>query len=236
MSAGRLVFDKYDLTGAYHWRECDPASATFNPPLVARYLLAARRVAAADRLLDIGCGDGYLLHLVAPRVRSACGIEREPAGAALAARLLAARDNCAVLQGSCYALPFADGCFDRALMTDVIEHLEDPGAALREAARVLHPRGELILTTPKWRPDRRWDARHVREFRPEELRACLRPHFSQLELSYFWPLLWSRLYATRLGWRVIRALARRLPNPFLRHGGDPRGFGQILAVCRAPRP
>lgn len=46
------------------------------------------------------------------------------------------------------ALPFPDSTFDTVLMTEVIEHLEAPSAAIAEVARVLGPAGRLFLTWP----------------------------------------------------------------------------------------
>lgn len=225
-------FDKYELMGAYHWDECNPRSPRFNPPLVARYAVVTSRIEAADRVLDMGCGDGYLLGQLAARCRGAVGIEFEPAAVELAVQKLSSCERCAVLRGSVYALPFADREFDVVVMADVIEHLEDPGRAVSEAARVLKPAGRLMVTTPKWRPDRRWDSRHVREYRPEELRDCLAAVFDEVRLRYFWPSRWSSWYSSRIGWKLIKWYARCLPNPFIEESGEPEGYGQILALAR----
>jgi 2-polyprenyl-3-methyl-5-hydroxy-6-metoxy-1,4-benzoquinol methylase len=45
------------------------------------------------------------------------------------------------------ALPFEDGAFELVLCTQVVEHLLDPGAGIRELARVVAPGGTLLLST-----------------------------------------------------------------------------------------
>lgn len=53
-----------------------------------------------------------------------------------------------VERGDICSMPFADESFDLVLATDVIEHVEDDGRALREIARVLKPGGVVLLTVP----------------------------------------------------------------------------------------
>jgi SAM-dependent methyltransferase len=47
-----------------------------------------------------------------------------------------------------YSLPFADGCFESALCTEVLEHTRDPAQVLCEVARVLRPGGHVLVTVP----------------------------------------------------------------------------------------
>jgi SAM-dependent methyltransferase len=159
----------------------------------------------------------------------------EPTAVRLAVAALKDFDQCSIAQADCYRLPFSPKTFDLAVMADVIEHLEDPESALAEAALVLKPDGILLVTTPKWRADRVWDVHHVREYTPSEIYACLSAFFQSVDISYFWPLFWSRLYSTRIGWRLLRAYSRYFSNPFLKVGAEETLFGQILAVCRGPK-
>ena len=50
--------------------------------------------------------------------------------------------------GDLLAIPLLDGAFDTVVCTQVIQHVPDPGLALREIARVLRPGGRLILSAP----------------------------------------------------------------------------------------
>lgn len=228
------AFDKYEAMGAYHWRECDRRSREFNPPLLARYE-AILKHAPAGRVIDVGAGDGYLAGRLAARCREVVALEYEPSGAALAHKMLADLPNVSVIEGSAYAIPFEQAAFDALLMADVIEHLNDPEKAAAEAARVLRDDGVALFTTPQWRPDRVWDTRHVREYRPHELRDVLERAFAAVELSYSWPRFWSDAYRTPVGWRLLRYAGALGFNPFLQESASPERHCQMLAICRTPR-
>jgi 2-polyprenyl-6-hydroxyphenyl methylase / 3-demethylubiquinone-9 3-methyltransferase len=62
-----------------------------------------------------------------------------------------------VLSGSAYALPLETGAFDAVVMSEVLEHLENPVEALSEAARVLQPGGALLATVPNANYPFFWD-------------------------------------------------------------------------------
>jgi ubiquinone/menaquinone biosynthesis C-methylase UbiE len=98
-----------------------------------------------DTILDLGCGNGYFTGILSknPNCRI-IGIDVSFASLLNAKRWYAG----AYLNGSCMELPFRDVIFDKALLTDVIEHLENPDAAMAEIRRVLKKGGHLIITTP----------------------------------------------------------------------------------------
>jgi 2-polyprenyl-3-methyl-5-hydroxy-6-metoxy-1,4-benzoquinol methylase len=239
--AEAVYFDKYDSSGAYHWDECNRRLTNwkrYNPALDARYELTVRSVAALGRrgdLLDVGCGDGLLMARLSPFANRVVGVDSERSAIRLAKDKLQPYSNCEAIHISSYDLPFADQSFDVVLSADVIEHLQDPAHHLQEVCRLLRDDGSFILTTPKWRPDRKWDLRHEKEYRPEELQTLLTKFFGEVELKYFWPARWSRIYSTRLGWRLLKLLALLFFNPFLGTStSGPEQFGQLLATCRKP--
>ena len=51
-------------------------------------------------------------------------------------------------------MPFPDGCFDRVIAAEVLEHIPADQAALHELARVLRPGGVAAVTVPAWLPER----------------------------------------------------------------------------------
>jgi SAM-dependent methyltransferase len=100
----------------------------------------------AVRILDAGCGSGRNMVALARR-GTVTGVEL----AARSLELARARDAGPVLPGSLdEPLPFDGEAFDLAVVLDVLEHVRDDGAALRELARVVAPGGRLLVTVPQY--------------------------------------------------------------------------------------
>jgi len=229
------TFEKYAERGAYHWEWADPMSRHYAPAAEARYALILDRLQGAHRVLDVGCGDGFLLGRTAETCELSVGVDPERAGVELAREKLVSTDRCVALMASGAALPFADASFDAVVMADVIEHLPDPHATLREITRVLRPDGRVVVTTPRRLPNHWWDrANHVTEFSSSELKELLAPHFGVVDMTHFLSLRWWAV-RKRLGKVFVRLWSRLLFNPFRRTHSEPDGFGHLLAVGRLPR-
>jgi SAM-dependent methyltransferase len=107
-------------------------------------LLERGSAGAGGRFLDIGCGTGRNLAEFA-RGDTAVGVEFSEAAVELArGRGLDCR------QGDAETLPFEDASFDVVSAFDVLEHLRDDRAALREARRVAAPGAVLVATVPAY--------------------------------------------------------------------------------------
>ena len=103
--------------------------------------------------LDVGCAQGYwTVELEQRGADSVIGIE--PVEALIAqARDLPHPSAVSYGVAEAEALPFADDSFDGVLMNEVLEHVRDEAATLREVARVLRPGGHLVLFGPnRWFP------------------------------------------------------------------------------------
>lgn len=124
-----------------------------------------------DRVLDAGCGTGRAL----TALRAAVGPSGTVLGADVTPQMLAAARDAgrdaegALLLADVARLPLRDGVLDAVFAAGLIAHLPDPGANLRELARVVRPGGRLALFHPIGRAA--LAARHGRELTPDDMRA-----------------------------------------------------------------
>ena len=160
-------------------------------------------VDAANRVLDLGCEDGRHSLAVASRGGRVIALDRD----ALALKTLATKvkGNVLPVLGDGVRLPLADGAVDRIVLTEVLEHLPDDRAVLREAARVLAPGGLIAVSVPRWLPEQvcwllskayhQVEGGHVRIYRRRQLLARLREaglrpyagHYAHgLHVPYWW--------------------------------------------------
>ena len=108
---------------------------------------------AGLRVLDVGCGTGGYLRIMAPLVAPgpAVGIDLSATLIARAQQLAAAGDaNVSFCVGDAYDLPFPDASFDRVVASQVLLHLADPWRAVAQMRRVLAPGGLLSIGEWDW--------------------------------------------------------------------------------------
>ena len=136
-----FVEDTTHLDGTYVFDRVEPAGRK----LVASYDRLLRRLAARrqdGRLLEVGCGQGQFLERARAHGWDVLGVEVvEPVAERARQRGLE------VFIGTLEQAALAPASFDVVVMLEVIEHVVDPVALLREVARVLRPRGVAALGT-----------------------------------------------------------------------------------------
>jgi SAM-dependent methyltransferase len=159
---------------------------------------------AGARVLEIGCGTGANGPVLAGGGRFAVGIDTSLIALALAGA--SERGHAARVRGDALALPFADASFDLVAALDVLEHVGDHAAAVRELRRVLRPRGAVVIFVPALRF--LWSlqdevSHHLRRYGRAELRALLAGAELQIErLTFFNTLLFPTILAGRLAMRL----------------------------------
>lgn len=159
----------------------------FNEHL-ARYRFTARLWNGAGRLLDAGCGAGYGAAELAKSGAEVLGIDISEEAIAHARANYATASNLRFEQASCMAIPAGTQAFRLIAAFEVIEHLEDWRAFLREASRVLDNAGLFLVSTPNrlYYAESRQKAGpnpfHVHEFTEEEFRSELGQVFPQVKI------------------------------------------------------
>lgn len=175
------------------------------------------------RVLDVGAGQGTFSLRLLERGFEVTSADEAPA----AVDLLRKRVGRSVVQADVTALPFGESTFDAAVLGEVLEHLPDDRAGLREVARVLRPGGSLALSVPanpdRFGPSDRW-AGHVRRYSRGALTAACADAGFRVEKCLAWGFPFSALYHRHL-------YERRLE----RHGParPERGQRPALAVLSA---
>ncbi|HEX7776686.1 MAG TPA: class I SAM-dependent methyltransferase, partial [Parvibaculum sp.] len=97
--------------------------------------------------VDLGTGTGRMLELIGPRTQTSLGIDLSPEMLAFARATLeqSGVEHCSLRQGDLYDLPLQDEAADLVTLHQVLHYLDDPAAAVAEAARVLKSGGRLLI-------------------------------------------------------------------------------------------
>lgn len=150
-----------------------------------------------DKVLDLGCGNGYYSYLFSKLNLSLkiTGIDRH-VNAIEDAKRDVREKNVEFILGDAEKLPFSENSFDKIVMSEIIEHVKDDTGVLKEAKRVLKSGGILALTTPNKGYPFLWDPinwfleyffnfhiksgffagiwnQHIRLYKPEEIEKKL---------------------------------------------------------------
>jgi SAM-dependent methyltransferase len=192
----RRVYDRMAEHDSTHWWY------RARRDILADYLTREGGLPAQARILEIGCGTGHNLPMLA-QFGSVEAIEIDPAAREIASKRLGKDVGAAPLPG----LPGVPaGQYDLIAVLDVVEHIEDDVAALRAMRERLAPGGKILITVPahQWM----WSAHdvvnhHHRRYSKVTLAkaieaAGLRPR----KLGYFNSLLFPLAAGARIAGRL----------------------------------
>lgn len=203
-----------------------------------------RRIEVQDGfcILDMGCGSGRHVGAFYERCRATViGADLNPDDLGAAVERLALHDSFSahkggswgLLAGDITRLPFEDQSFDLVLCSEVLEHIPNDAAAIAELLRILKPGCQLVVSVPRWWPERfcwmlskayrNTPGGHVRVYRKGTLVKKIRAagtrylsahHSHSLHAPYWWlkcllgvdneaPLV-IRLYKRLLTWDILQ--------------------------------
>jgi len=193
----RVVYDRMAAHDTTHWWY------RARRDILSDFLAREAKLPGNARILEIGCGTGHNLPMLAS-YGEVDAIEIDEAAAAKASERLGKQVGSA-------PLPELDGVepasYDMVAVLDVVEHVEDDVAALQAIARALKPGGKILITVPahQWM----WSAHdvvnhHKRRYSKASLTkaldaAGLRPH----KLGYFNSLLFPVAVAARFAGKLM---------------------------------
>lgn len=173
-------------------------------------LLERYNIGRNDRILDYGCGSGFLVGQLQNQGYDAYGVdiskEAIDFGISRGVKSLSLEDE--------VNANFANNYFDAILAMDVIEHIEDDQSALEKLERLLRPGGYLIITVPAYQ----WmwgvqdeAAHHFRRYTTESVLALVRNSRASLSIirsTYFNTFLFGPIAVVRLLSRMFSLKSR----------------------------
>ena len=127
---------------ADHYDSTEPHFRPENQAKVRKRLEDLAGRAGSDRLLDFGCGTGFVLGLAKNLFVELDGVD---ATRAMLDRVDLSSGNITLHEGMVEAVPFDDNTFNMVTAYSFLDHLESHTAALAEALRVLKPGGMLYV-------------------------------------------------------------------------------------------
>lgn len=175
--------------------------------LLNRFYTAVRElvipvIPTQGRLLEVGCGAGYSSQRIRGWLPASVDYIGSDIGATLLLKSSRRNPDTIFIRQSVYDLALPDKSVDVAIMLEVLEHLDDPQAALAELRRIT--RGHVVISTPRepiWRALNFSRGKylgelgntpgHIQHWSSAGLRRCVSKHFDVLGMRQ--PLPWTVL-------------------------------------------
>jgi SAM-dependent methyltransferase len=191
-----------------------------------RSLVKQELTGKQTRVLDAGCGTGSMVEHLADLCEPV-GIDVAPQAVDFAA----AHGVRSIVRGSLDTMPFDPATFDTVLILDVLEHIEDDSAVLRNLYTVLRPGGHLIVTVPAFRflwSEHDEVNHHKRRYTAAEVHQIIEDAgFQVRRVTYCNAVLFGPILIRRAALKLLRQLERRQQAPARTPRSD---------LCAYPRP
>lgn len=155
--------------------------AVSDKPVFMRQLFAYEQAAKeiSGEVLEIGCGEGYGIKLLAPHAKKYIAIDKH---------IPSNQENFKNIEFIQLEVPALNGLqtnrFDVVICFQLIEHIQDDKTLLSEIFRVLKPGGKLLLTTPNKVMSLTRNPYHMREYQSEEFRKLIGSYFEISKIDF----------------------------------------------------
>lgn len=151
---------------------------------LSEWALAQLPSIAPGRILDIGCGGGMMISLLAERYPGAeiVGIDISDEAVGFASKInsgIISEGRCRIMKASVADLPFGDGTFDLVVSCESYFFWPDLEHDLGEACRMLSEKGVIAITSEAY-PDPRFEEINERHSRTYGMRLVENPYMEEL--------------------------------------------------------
>ncbi len=130
-------------------------------------------------LLELGCGEGRGVELLAPLASSYTGIDKIKE---VVDRLGAKYPDYTFSDGVFPPFPFEDNSFDSIITFQVIEHVKEDEDFVKEIYRVLKPGGVALMSTPNIKMTLSRNPWHEREYTGDQLKILCEKYFDKVDM------------------------------------------------------
>lgn len=115
--------------------------------LVLNKMINLARMTEKDRVIDIGCGEGFLLKEI-KNVAELVGTDISKTALNRAKEILTSRPEIKLVKADAQRIPISDDYFDVILCSEMLEHVPYPKIVLKEFYRILKKTGNFVLSVP----------------------------------------------------------------------------------------
>lgn len=113
----------------------------------AKTIVKLANVSQTDSVIDVGCGEGYILSLL-PKAKKIVGLDISRVALNRAKKFLQDRKEIELILGDAQNLRFEDNSFDIAICSETLEHVPNPRVVIKELHRILKQDGKLVISIP----------------------------------------------------------------------------------------